>query len=143
MKFWLSLLWLCAATFTVSGQNTADDASEIRSIMAAQEDAWNRADLDAFMEGYWKSDSLRFIGSRGLTFGWEQTLANYKKSYPDAEKMGKLTFTILSVEILSPENAFVTGKWLLNRATDAPEGYYTLLWKKIAGRWVIVVDHSS
>lgn len=143
MKYWLPFLWLCAATLTVSAQHTADDASEIRTIMAAQEDAWNRADLEAFMEGYWKSDSLRFIGSRGLTFGWQQTLDNYKKSYPDAEKMGKLTFTILSVEILSPESAFVTGKWLLNRAADAPEGYYTLLWKKIAGRWVIVVDHSS
>ena len=115
----------------------------IRRIMAGQEAAWNRADLEGFMEGYWKSDSLRFIGSRGLTYGWRQTLENYKKSYPDAETMGTLKFTILSVEVLSGESAFVIGKWHLKRAKDEPEGHFTLLWKKMDGRWVIVADHSS
>ena len=127
----------------VAAQQDAQDEQAIRRVMAEQEIAWNRADLEGFMQGYWKSDSLRFIGSRGLTYGWQPTLDNYKKSYPDAEAMGKLSFTILSVEILSPECAFVIGKWRLARAKDELSGHYTLLWRKIDGAWVIVADHSS
>ena len=111
--------------------------------MAAQELAWNRGDLEAFMEGYWRSDSLRFIGSSGLTYGWQQTLDNYKKGYPDTDAMGKLKFTILSVEQLSKRSAFVIGKWHLTRKAGDLSGHYTLLWKKIKGKWVIVADHSS
>lgn len=127
----------------VAAQQYAQDEQAIRRVMAEQEIAWNRADLEGFMQGYWKSDSLRFIGSRGLTYGWQPTLDNYKKSYPDAETMGKLSFTILSVEMLSPESAFVIGKWRLTRAKDELSGHYTLLWRKIDGAWVIVADHSS
>jgi len=127
----------------VAAQQDAQDEQAIRRVMAEQEIAWNRADLEGFMQGYWKSDSLRFIGSRGLTYGWQPTLDNYKKSYPDAEAMGKLSFTILSVEILSPQSAFVVGKWRLARAKDELSGHYTLLWRKIDGAWVIVADHSS
>ncbi|MFN4256584.1 MAG: YybH family protein [Saprospiraceae bacterium] len=115
----------------------------IRQIMAAQEAAWNRGDLAAFMQGYWQSDSLRFIGSRGLTYGWQTTLNNYRKSYPDPETMGQLKFTILSVEQLAPTSAFVIGKWHLARTKGDLEGHYTLLWRKINGQWVIVADHSS
>lgn len=135
----LTILWLCA--FSASAQKSA--SSVIREIMAAQESAWNQGDLEAFMEGYWKSDSLRFIGSRGLTYGWQQTLDNYKKGYPDLDAMGKLTFTILSVEQLSRRSAFVVGKWHLARKAGDLSGHYTLLWRKIKGKWVIVADHSS
>ncbi|MCA0236796.1 MAG: nuclear transport factor 2 family protein [Bacteroidetes bacterium] len=123
----------------------AQSAAEktIRSIMADQERAWNRADLEGFMDGYWRSDSLRFIGSRGLTYGWQQTLDNYKKSYPGPEAMGQLKFTILSVEILSKRSAYVIGKWELTREAGNLSGHYTLLWKKMKGKWVIVADHSS
>ena len=115
----------------------------IRRIMADQELAWNRGDLEGFMQGYWHSDSLRFIGSRGLTYGWQQTLDNYKKGYPDTDAMGKLKFTILSVEQLSKRSAYVIGKWRLTRKAGDLEGHYTLLWKKVKGKWVIVADHSS
>jgi ketosteroid isomerase-like protein len=111
--------------------------------MADQEVAWNKGNLEAFMEGYWKSDSLRFIGSKGLTYGWQQTLDNYKKGYPDADAMGQLKFTILSVEQMADNCAFVVGKWQLTRKKGDVSGHYTLLWKKIMGRWVIVADHSS
>jgi ketosteroid isomerase-like protein len=111
--------------------------------MADQELAWNRGDLEGFMQGYWHSDSLRFIGSRGLTYGWQQTLDNYKKGYPDTDAMGKLKFTILSVEQLSKRSAYVIGKWHLTRKAGDLEGHYTLLWKKVKGAWVIVADHSS
>jgi ketosteroid isomerase-like protein len=115
----------------------------IRAIMQTQEDAWNRGDLEAFMDGYWHSDSLKFIGSRGLTYGWQQTLDNYKKGYPDRDAMGTLKFTVLSVEQLSSKSAFVIGKWHLARKAGDLSGHYTLLWKNIKGKWVIVADHSS
>ena len=127
-------------SYSVQAQK-ADKA--IRQVMAEQETAWNKGDLPGFMAGYWHSDSLRFIGSRGLTYGWEQTLANYQKGYPDKEAMGQLSFTILSIEQLSKKSAFVVGKWHLQRTKDELSGHYTLLWKKIKGKWVIVADHSS
>ena len=130
-------------TFSLGAQKTGKDVQAILKVMQAQEDAWNAGNLDAFMAGYWNSDSLKFIGSRGLTYGWKQTLENYKKSYPDKSAMGKLTFTIISVEPLSKKSAYVIGKWHLKREKDEPNGHFTLLWKKIDGHWFIVADHSS
>ena len=135
------LLFFCCLSQAITAQNAA--GRSIRDIMAAQELAWNRGDLEAFMEGYWRSDSLRFIGSSGLTYGWQQTLDNYKKGYPDTDAMGQLKFTILSVEQLSKRSAYVIGKWRLARKAGDLSGHYTLLWKKIKGKWVIVADHSS
>ncbi len=111
--------------------------------MDAQQLAWNRGDLEGFMEGYWKSDSLRFIGKRGITFGWQPTLDNYKKSYPDTQAMGKLQFTNLTLELTGDSSAYVIGKWELFRTADTLNGHYSLLWKNIQGRWLIIADHSS
>jgi ketosteroid isomerase-like protein len=133
--------FLCIYASLTSAQT--GDHHAIRQIMADQELAWNKGNLEAFMAGYWKSDSLRFIGSKGLTYGWQKTLANYQISYPDPDAMGKLTFTILSVEKLSKRSAFVVGKWYLARKVGDLSGHYTLLWKKLDGKWVIVSDHSS
>jgi hypothetical protein len=119
------------------------DKSAILEIMASQEMSWNKGDLEGFMNGYWRSDSLRFIGKSGITYGWQPTLANYQRSYPDKAAMGKLKFTILRVESLGKGVAHVTGAWLLTREKDAPQGYFTLLWRKINSEWVIVADHSS
>ena len=119
------------------------EASAIDSIMLAQQDAWNRADIEGFMQSYWKSDSLCFVGKRGLTFGWQNTLDNYKKGYPDAAAMGRLQFTNQSLDVLSDSQAYVIGKWELFRSADTLSGHYSLLWKKISGKWVIVADHSS
>jgi ketosteroid isomerase-like protein len=132
-------LWLC----TLEANAQSADHLAIRRIMAEQEAAWSRGDLEGFMAGYWKSDSLRFIGSSGLTYGWQKTLDNYKKGYPSLDAMGKLTFTIISIEKLSKRSAFVIGKWHLARKAGELNGYYTLLWRKIKGNWVIVVDHSN
>lgn len=111
--------------------------------MDEQEASWNNADLHGFMKHYWKSDSLKFIGKRGINYGWQNTLDNYKKSYPTAEEMGKLKFHNLSTEILDDSSAFVIGKWKLQRTSDTLSGHYSLLWKKLNGNWVIVADHSS
>jgi ketosteroid isomerase-like protein len=111
--------------------------------MKKQEDAWNRGDLEGFMQGYWKSDSLRFIGKRGITYGWQQTLDNYKKGYPNTEAMGTLQFTNLSLELTGDSSAYVIGQWQLFRTADTLSGHYSLLWKMKNNQWLIVADHSS
>lgn len=119
------------------------DADLIAQALYKSADDWNRGDIEAYMNAYHKSDSLLFVGSKGLTFGWQQTLANYKKSYPDAETMGQLAFTIHKLEVLDASSAFLLGGWKLTRKKGDVSGYFTLLWKKIDGEWVIVIDHSS
>jgi ketosteroid isomerase-like protein len=115
----------------------------IRKVMADQAAAWNRGSLDDFMKGYWNNDSLVFVGQSGLTYGYAKTLANYKKHYSTPEKMGKLFFTLLSIKELSPEYCLVIGNWLLKRNDGTLGGIYTLLFRKIDGRWQIIVDHTS
>lgn len=95
------------------------------------------------MKGYWNSDSLLFVGKNGPKYGYRTTLENYRKSYPDTTVMGKLQFTILKVEALSPDCYFVLGKWQLRRTIGDVSGHYTLIFRKIRGEWVIVADHSS
>jgi len=124
-------------------QAQENDILLIKEALATQEQAWNKGDLDAFMGGYWKSDSLKFIGSRGVSYGWQTTLDNYKKSYPDKETMGILTFDILSIEPVSDLHYFVIGKWYLKRNKGDLTGYFSLLWRKIEGKWFIIADHSS
>ena len=121
----------------------AQDRQAILKVMHTQQLAWNHGDIDGFMQGYWKSDSLVFVGKDAPTYGWQTTLNNYKKHYPDKAAMGQLTFNILQVKVLSPTNAFVLGGWHLKREKDAPGGYYTLWFRKIKGEWKIVCDHTS
>ena len=129
--------------FSFENANAQKGEVSIRKIMADQEKAWNNGDLKGFMSGYWKSDSLMFIGSKGPTYGWAQTLANYEKSYPDRDAMGTLTFDIIRIDVLNRKTAFVIGKWSLQRKAGDLSGHYTLLWKRIKGKWLIVADHSS
>lgn len=119
------------------------DELEIRNILNQQNIAWNGGDLVKFMQPYWQSDSLMFIGKSGITYGWQQTLDNYKRSYPDAAAMGKLNFTLLHVKRLSVLYFSVVGKWHLTRTAGDVNGYFTLLFKRIKNNWVIVSDHSS
>lgn len=141
MKKLCSLLLLLA--FISANAQTKDEQS-ILSILDAQTKFWNAGDLENFMKGYWKSDSLMFIGKTGVTYGYNNTLENYRKGYPNRDAMGILKFNILKVERIAVDAYFVVGKWHLTRekAGDV-EGHYTLLFKKIKGEWVIVADHSS
>ncbi len=124
-------------------QNISEEKNEIMKVLNLQETAWNKGDLEEYMSGYWHSDSLMFVGSKGIQFGWEKTLANYKKSYPDKKAMGELSFEIISLDVLSEESAFMLGKWFLKREIGNLSGHFTLLWKKISGEWKVVIDHSS
>ncbi|HLI93385.1 MAG TPA: DUF4440 domain-containing protein [Puia sp.] len=138
----LASLFILALT-GLAQQKPSPDEAAIRRIMANQVDAWNRGNLKAFMEGYWKSDSLVFIGRSGPTYGYHQALANYRKNYNGPDQMGKLFFDLLKVKRLSADYYFVIGKWFLKRRAGDTGGVYTLLFRKIDGQWRIVVDHSS
>ncbi|MEP6950715.1 MAG: DUF4440 domain-containing protein [Ginsengibacter sp.] len=128
-------------SFTSTFAQTADEAA-IRKILSIQEAAWNSANIENFMKGYWVSDSLMFIG-KTVTYGWQKTLDNYKKRYPDTAAMGKLSFDLLEFIPLSPGYYFVVGKWHLQRSIGDIGGYFTLLFRKIQGQWLIIADHSS
>lgn len=135
-------------TFFVShqlfSQNQSLEKVDIRNVLLEQQEAWNSGDIEGFMSGYWSNDSLRFIGKKGLTFGWKPVLENYKKSYPGKAGMGTLNFDKLQVELLCENAAFVTGSWKLTYPDkDALGGWFSLLFKKINGQWLIVADHSS
>jgi len=95
------------------------------------------------MEGYWKSENLVFIGSKGVTYGWKATLANYQKSYPNKAMMGELSFELISLEPLNEDFWSVIGKWNLMRKTDSLTGYFTLLFRRFEDEWLIISDHSS
>lgn len=136
----LSLALLFFIAVSVAQNKPADI---IENSLAAQQISWNKGDIDAFMQYYWKSDSLLFIGKSGPTYGWQNTLDNYKKGYPDKATMGSLDFKILKIEKLSKSTYQVVGKWHLSRVKDEVGGYFTLLWKQINGQWVIVQDHTS
>jgi ketosteroid isomerase-like protein len=120
----------------------AQDSKQIIDVMYKQMAAWNRGDLEGFMQGYWKSDSLMFVSSKP-TYGWQATLDNYKRGYPDKAAMGILSFDIKKVEVIDATNAFVFGAWHLKREKDNPGGYFTLWFRKIKGEWKVVVDHTS
>ena len=131
------------ATLQLKAQaQTADDLL-IRNTLTEQTAAWNAGDIERFMIPYWRSDSLMFIGKSGPTYGWKNTLENYKKSYPDTAAMGKLNFDIINVKRLSVLYYSVVGKWHLKRSIGDVGGVFTLLFKKIKKQWVIVQEHSS
>lgn len=132
---------LLLLTFLSQAQSGPEAA--IRKLMDDQSAAWNRGDLDEFMKGYWNSDSLVFIGKAGPTYGYAKTLANYKKNYNGPDQMGKLTFTLIIINQLSSEYCFVIGKFALERKAGNLSGTYTLLFRRIKGRWLITVDHTS
>lgn len=128
--------------FLMSVSLNAQEIAKVLDLMNAQELAWNAGDLEGFMIPYEKSDSLMFVGSKGITYGWQNTLERYKTSYPDKTSMGELSFNIIKSELLSPECIYVLGKWSLKKE-KAASGHFTLIWKKKSGLWKIVSDHSS
>jgi ketosteroid isomerase-like protein len=119
------------------------DKEAIMDVMSRQQDCWNAGDLECFMDGYWKSDQLVFIGSKGLVYGWDKTLENYKIGYPDKEAMGKLTFDIRSLEPIGEDHWFMIGKWTVERKEETLTGHFSLVWRRLGLEWVIIADHSS
>ena len=126
------------------GQSAILEATtrELNHIVAKQAASWNRGDIAEFMAPYWNDERLTFCSSGQTKRGWQATFENYKKKYPDRESMGKLTFSDLEIQELGPDAMLMIGKWHLER-TEPVGGNFSLVWKKIDGKWRIVHDHSS
>lgn len=138
----LIFLLLLTLSFNVYAQQNSEKEAILKALEKVRSD-WNKGDLKAFMEGYWKSDSVLFVGSNGPTYGWQKTLDNYRKDYPNKTAMGTLIFGIKKVELLTADQAFVLGSWNVKLVNADFKGHFTLLMRKINGVWKIVVDHSS
>ncbi len=144
MKKLFFFIFQIFASMQMFSQQSPQTESQItvEALMAVQEVQWNDGNIDGFMNIYWNNDSLKFIGKKGITYGWKKTLDNYKKSYPTKKEMGHLKFTILDNTQVGENYIYIIGKWELKKEKPV-SGHFTLLWKKINGDWVIVADHTS
>lgn len=118
-------------------------AAAIRAVLLQQEKDWNQGDIRSFMNGYWKSDSMMFVGKKGPTYGYSRTLENYLKAYPDVRTMGTLHFELLHIRPLGQRHALVVGSWHLKREIGDLGGCFSLIFRRIHGRWFIIADHTS
>ncbi|WP_299105579.1 nuclear transport factor 2 family protein [uncultured Winogradskyella sp.] len=144
MKFYyLIFAFILLSCNTKPKEDTLKTAKAgILNVMQNQEKAWNNRDLEGFMQGYWKSDSLKFYGSKGITRGWEQTLTNYKKGYPTPAESGTLKFVINDISKIEGDNYWVMGEYHLTRQIGNTNGVFIIIFKKINGSWKIVADMS-
>jgi len=143
MKRFGLLLALLTLLGSAAQAETGSAQAEIRGLLDAQVAAWNRGDLQAFMESYWKSPQTAYVGSSGVMRGWEVVLERYRRVYPDRRAMGTVKFSDVEITLLSPDSAFVLGRWQLEREQDRPGGVFTLIVRKFPEGWRIVLDHTS
>ena len=129
-------------SFEIKNLNIEEDKAAILKVMKDQEIAWSHNDLEGFMKGYFKSDSLKFYGKSGLTKGWQQTLDNYKKGYPTKDHSGTLTFDIIDISPIENQSYWVMGKYFLSRNVGDANGVFLIVFKKINNEWKIVADMS-
>lgn len=141
--FCMLFSWFAGMYLVQAQELKPKDKQNILEVLEKQVECWNKQDIEGFMEGYWKSDSLKFIGKSGITKGWKGTLENYRKNYPDKNAMGILKFEIINVQGIASHAAVVTGKWMLTRTIGNLQGIFTLIFERIEKKWVIVYDHSS
>jgi uncharacterized protein (TIGR02246 family) len=143
----LSALFIVAASALwaagLPAASLEESKAAIRAILTAQQEAWNRGDIDAFLEGYARSDQTLFVSGDEVTRGWQTVRDRYKAKYSDREKMGVLTFSDLEVNKLADDAAVVIGRWELKRAKDNSRGRFTLIFRRTADGWRIVQDHTS
>ena len=134
---------LIAVLACAAPEQTSTSVAEIQSVLTAQQDAWNRGDIDAFMNGYARSASTVFVSQDEVSRGWETVRDRYRVKYSDRTKMGTLSFSEIEVTMLSPDGAVVLGRWRLKRTNDEPHGRFTLIFKHLPEGWRIVHDHTS
>jgi ketosteroid isomerase-like protein len=140
----LALFLLLVNHSSVAGTADSDgDRAAIIAVLNAQQSAWNRADVDKFLEGYWHSPDLTFCGTGGIARGWDAVLTRYKKNYPDQAAMGHLEFSELEFRFLGKDAALVLGHWHLARAKSDVGGVFSLVWQRFPEGWKIIHDHTS
>lgn len=119
-----------------------EDEKAIIKLMKEQEVAWSNGDLEGFMQGYWQSDSLTYYSGARITKGWQTTLDNYKKGYPNKDYTGTLKFTIDQITQINEGAYYVMGQYHLNRKVGDANGTFMIIFKKINGEWKIIADSS-
>ena len=147
---WVALLLVTVFSLSVTAQNPATAnkpegriSLAVRAVLEAQSQAWNRGDIEGYMDGYERSQNTVFVSGGDVTRGWQPVLDRYKKKYDSRDKMGTLTFSDLEITPIGNDAALVVGRWHLQRANDEPHGRFTLLFRKTKQGWKIVHDHSS
>jgi ketosteroid isomerase-like protein len=148
VSFFLSIIAILLSSSSSSAQQlqrsrSAQSINAIRAVLDAQRDAWNRGDIEGYMEGYERSKDTVFVSGDNVTRGWQTVLERYKRNYDTREKMGVLTFSDLEINLLNETSAVVLGRWMLKRAQDEPHGRFTLIFKRTKKGWRIVHDHTS
>ncbi len=155
----------CVAILALTGCGTVPRAElrrDLTRVLETQAGAWNRGDIDAFMQTYWRSDELSFSSGGSTTRGWTATRDRYRSRYPNAIAMGTLRFEVDEVRALGRDAAMLLGRWFLTRArqggvsagsapvsgevgtaTEVLRGNFTLVFQRLAGGWRIVHDHTS
>ena len=134
---------LLTILISIGGVVYSQTTKDIEAVLSSQASAWNSGDIEGYMQGYWKSDSLLFTSGGKIQRGWKATFEKYKKSYNTKAKMGTLKFSQLEINLLSPESAWVFGHWELVRDSDHPKGVFTLILRKFPDGWKIIHDHTS
>ena len=144
MRKILLLLFVFTLAYSCQTSTTEEqDKADIIAVLKAQEKAWSKHNLEGYMQGYWKSDSLKFYGSNGLTYGWNKTLANYKKGYPTPDHSGILKFKVNDISRIEKESYYIMGEYHLTRNVGNANGIFMIIFRKIDGEWKIVADTSS
>jgi ketosteroid isomerase-like protein len=146
--FVLLVLVVCSVARPMFAQSAAspdDGKAAVKQVLETQQDAWNRHDLDAFMNGYWHSKELTFFSGGTERRSWDATIDRYRATYTGAgHEMGKLEFSALNIEMLGSDAAFVRGAWHLTMSDGkTPHGLFTLVFRKFPDGWKIVHDHTS
>lgn len=136
-RWWLVVLILLSAAVQ------ADEESDVRAVLAKQQAAWNRGDINGYLAEYWQSPQLRFASGATVTYGYADTAAGYRQRYDSKAKMGELRFDVLEVKMLGANTALVFGRWHLRREKDEPNGLFTLVLEKFSDGWKVISDHTS
>ena len=139
----LILLFCFAIAHTPQASPQSFDRAAVVAVLDDQKTAWNRGDVTAFMNGYWRSRDVTFAGKTGFTRGWDPVLARYQRSYPDQASMGHLEFSELEVRPLGPDAALVLGKWHIARSMGDLGGIFTLVLQKLPEGRRITHDHTT
>lgn len=142
MKKWVVSLVVFFLWFSTSSFQVETIEPEFLRILDLQRDSWNKQDLEGFMAFYWKSEEFTFQSGANRLRGWQALFDRYQKSY-SGEKWGRLDFTDLEVKVLSPDSAYILGRWKLTSKDAQREGVFTIIFKRFPEGWRIIHDHSS
>ncbi len=145
MRIFFTIIFTAFVALSLQAENTIKEkeVKKVTDLLDKQVKEWNRGNLDKFMDTYWKSEDLIFVGSGGVAYGWQRTYDNYRENYPNKRSMGNLRFNILDIRKIDKRSIFVIGRFFLTRNSTNVEGHFTLIIQKKGRKWLIVSDHSS